>query len=331
MTAPAAVVAGRVVAGRVGLAPTRDEPAIVVRGLTKAYGRTRVVDALDLAIPGAMLTAIVGGNGAGKSTLLGCLAGVLRHGGSVRLGGPIGAPRPGRVAYLPQRIRLPAGATVDEVMRLFRSLAGPATDRVVPPDGFLVAGHRRIGELSGGQAQRVVLAATLLGTPDLLLLDEPLANLDDGAKGVVREMLVAHRDAGATILVASPAAFELLADADEVIRIEGGGVAFQGPGATYLAGLRTTVWVALDPADDGSAFHELAAVERTRIVGRWAALDCRGRDVSAVIGALGDRGVAAARIRVAGPADAAIGPQPADGRRTAAHEVSPVGSPELGP
>lgn len=290
------------------------EATIVVHAVTKSYGRTLVLDVPDLVIPTAMLTAVVGGNGAGKSTLLGCIAGVLRHTGSVDLGRSTGTSQAGsgarRIAYLPQRIRLPGAATIDEVMTLFRALAGPGPDRTAPPEGFVPPGHRRIGELSGGQAQRVALAATLLGAPELLLLDEPLANLDDGAKGVVREMILAHRDAGATILIASPAAFELLADADHVIRIEGGRVAFHGAAPTYLADLRTTIWVALETAGPDRALADVPLVDRTRVAGRWMALDCRGRDVTTIVRSLGERGIGAERIRIAGPGETAGAPLP---------------------
>lgn len=314
--------------------------AIVIRDLTKAYGRSRVLEIARLEIPGAQLTAVVGGNGAGKSTLLGCVAGVLRHGGSVELGGvsvasAAGSRRP-RVAYLPQRLRLPGSATVADVLTLFRALAGDAHDRIVPPEGFVPPGHRTIGELSGGQAQRVALAATLMGAPDLLLLDEPNANLDDRGKDDVRAMILAHRSAGASVLIASPAAFELIADADHVVRIEDGRVDFAGSAAGYLAELRTTVWVALD-GDHGTSAPSLARlidlplVEQARAVGSWVALDCRGRDVGAIVRSLADRGFAADRIRVSGPGDTAVSP-PRRGADVAHHATDvPPDVPPDGP
>lgn len=301
-------------AAAVGTRAPDDPGMIVVRDLTKAYGRSRVLDVPYLAIPGGMLTAVVGGNGAGKSTLLGCLAGIMRHGGSIEFGrrrGGIGSGSGGpRVAFLPQRLRLPGAATVEEVLTLFRALAGGGPDRVVAPEGFVPPGHRRIGELSGGQAQRLALAATLLGAPDLLLLDEPSANLDDHARVQVRDLIKAHRDAGASVLIASPAAFELIADADHVVQVEGGKVAFEGTSTAYIAELRSTVWVALDPDDAAWTLGDLALVERTRIVGRWVALACRGHDVTTIVRMLGDRGVGPERIRVAGSANAVGGPPP---------------------
>lgn len=303
-----------------GLAEVVTEPGLVVHGLTKAYGRHRVLDALDLSIPPATLAAVVGSNGAGKSTLLGCIAGTLRHVGTIRCDGSPPSAIPGQMAYLPQRIRLPGGATVDEVLTLFRALAGPTPDRAPAPEGFVPAGQRRIAELSGGQAQRVALAGALFGAPRLLLLDEPHANLDDPAKDALRDMLAAHRDGGATVLVASPAAFDLLAHADIVVRVEAGHVVYHGPAPAFLAGLPVTVWV--DLGSNGSAadiadMADIGLVTRTRIAGHWAALDCREQDVPMVLDKLVDRGIGIDRIRIAGPGGADLSAPPADDTREA--------------
>lgn len=202
---------------------------IRARGLGKSYGRQRVLDGLDLDIPAGALTLIAGANGAGKSTLLGCLAGILRHEGTIDIFDPEGDAerlprRPRALAYLPQRLRLPGSATVAEIMALF---AGASSSAATPaaaarPATFLPGAGLRIGHLSGGQAQRVALAATLGGRPDLILLDEPFANLDDEAISTVSGMLRAHRAAGATVVLASPATGPLVAAADLVIRIDGG-------------------------------------------------------------------------------------------------------------
>lgn len=201
-----------------------------VRGLGKRYGEHAALVDADLALPGGILVAVVGPNGAGKSTLLGCLAGVLRHEGSANLDGHPIRPGEGRTAYLPQRLRLPATATVDDVLRLFRSLAGGRPDRIAVPDDFLPDGTRRIGELSGGQAQRVALTAALTGAPDLILLDEPLANLDDDARAAATDLLRAHRSDGAILLVASPATNDILAVADLAVRVERGRLVAADPG-----------------------------------------------------------------------------------------------------
>lgn len=196
---------------------------LAIRGLCKAYGSRRVLDGLDLSIPSGSLAIVVGPNGAGKSTLLGCLAGSLKHGGEITFGDLSRASLRGRIAYLPQRLRLPGEATVGEVLRLFRSLA-VGEDRSIAPDGFVPDGSRRVGELSGGQVQRVALTATLLGAPELILLDEPFANLDDDGIETASAMIAIHQAAGATIVVASPAHTQLAATADVVLRMRSDGV-----------------------------------------------------------------------------------------------------------
>ncbi len=216
---------------------TQPASRLVVRGLGKRYGDQVALEDLDLDLPGSTLLAVVGANGAGKSTFLGSLAGILRHDGTASLDGRQIRPGDRRITYLPQGLRLPAAATVADVLGLLRALAGGRPDRVPPPEGFVPEGSRRIGELSGGQAQRVALVGTLMGAPDLVLLDEPLANLDDEARAIATGLFRAHRDAGAMVLVASPAARDVLATADLAGRIDDGRLAALGPASALLASL----------------------------------------------------------------------------------------------
>ena len=220
------------------------EARVVAQGLAKSFGSVAVLRGIDVRLDPRSLVAIAGSNGVGKSTLLGCLAGTIRHRGRVLVDGqPVGAATRGRIAYLPQRLRLPAASSGGEVLRLFSALAGRVPDRVAVPEGFLPDMRKPIGQLSGGQAQRVALAAVLQGRPDLLLLDEPFANLDDDARTQVHQLLRAHRDAGATVLVASPTALDLLAITDRVLLLEGGRIGFDGAPARYAGRLEMTLWV----------------------------------------------------------------------------------------
>lgn len=213
---------------------THSASRLVVRGLGKRYGNHVALEGVDLDLAGPTLLAVIGSNGAGKSTLLGSLAGVLRHDGTASLDGRTLRSGDGRTTYLPQRLRLPATATVADVLGLLRALAGGIPDRASPPHDFVPEGSRRIAELSGGQAQRVALVGSLMGAPDLVLLDEPLANLDDEARAIATRLLCAHRDAGAIILVASPAAHDILAAADLAIRIDDGRLVALGPAPSFL-------------------------------------------------------------------------------------------------
>jgi ABC-type multidrug transport system ATPase subunit len=274
---------------------------VVAEDLAKSYGATAVLRGIHLHLSPRSMVAVAGSNGVGKSTLLGCLAGTIRHGGRVLLDGrSVGGATRGRVAYLPQRLRLPGSSSGREVLRLFAALGGGGTDRVTAPDGFLPDLDKPMGQLSGGQAQRVALAAVLQGAPELLLLDEPFANLDDEAREAAHELLRAHRDAGATVLVASPTALDLLAMIDRVLLLEDGRIGFDGAPARYAGRLEMTLWVR--PGD--VAQETLAGLDhvlRARPEGDWLALQCHEDRAIGLLRDLEALGIPADRVRLRGP------------------------------
>lgn len=278
-----------------------------IRSLTRSYGNRRVFDDFSLDLPRGAISAVIGPNGVGKSTLLACIADPSAHRGAVQLGDRVLRGRRGdRVAYLPQRVRLPVAATVGEVVALFRQLAGATDDRVELPDGFLPDDARPIGQLSGGQVQRVALAGTLLGRPDLLLLDEPLANLDQDARAAVLDLLRAHRTAGATTLVASPTAVDLLAAVDHVVLLGPGRVGFQGAPTDLLGLLRMTILVREDPSDPGEWIAGLPAGAATSRSAGWITVECSEATAVAALRIIAGAGVGEDRIRLSGPDEARV-------------------------
>jgi iron complex transport system ATP-binding protein len=161
-------------------------------------GRTRVLHGIDLSIAAGRWTSIVGPNGAGKSTLLKALAGLLPCSGEVRLmGRPLSAwpsrQRAQQLAWLGQSGAVGEGSADDltayDVAMLGRLphqawLAAPsAQDRAAVEQALRSTHawdwrHRSLGQLSGGERQRVLLARALAVEAQVLLMDEPLANLD---------------------------------------------------------------------------------------------------------------------------------------------------------
>lgn len=276
---------------------------MVATGIRKTYGRQEVLAGVDVSLAPASLVAVAGSNGVGKSTLLSCLAGTVRCEGRVLVdGAPVGPRTRGRIAYLPQRLRLPASSSGHEVLRLFSALGAGrgGSDRIPLPDGFLPELRKPVGQLSGGQAQRVALAAVLQGQPDVILLDEPFANLDDSAREQAHALLRAHRDAGATVLIASPTALDLLAMIDRVLLIEGGRIAFDGAPARYAGRLEMTVWVR--PVD--IALDRVAALEhvlRARPEGDWIALECHEDRAIGLLRDLEVLGIPSDQVRLGGP------------------------------
>lgn len=275
---------------------------LVARGLGKSYGPLAVLSGVDLELASSSLVAVAGRNGAGKSTLLACLAGTVRHEGSVRLGrAPVGRATRGRVAFLPQRLRMPGSATGREIMRLFRAMGGDRPDRATPSEGFLPDLDKPVGQLSGGQAQRVALAAVLQAQPDLVLLDEPFANLDDDARDQAHALLRAHRDAGASILIASPTALDLLAMIDRVLLVENGGISFDGAPSSYAGRLEMVIWVRAGDVPR-ERLEGLPHVLRIRAEGDWLALFCHDERAVGLLRELGALGIGADAVRLGGPA-----------------------------
>lgn len=188
-------------------------PAVSVRALTVAYGSRAALEDVTLDIPSGAHVAVVGPNGAGKSTLLKVVGGLLPWtGGTVRVYGH--APSDHLcIAYVPQRSavdwRFPV--TVADVVLMGRTgRTGPfrptrRADRERAAEAISWVGldakaGRRIGELSGGEQQRMFIARALAQEAELVLLDEPLAGLDVSLETDVLELL--DRLDGATLLVA---------------------------------------------------------------------------------------------------------------------------------
>jgi ABC-type multidrug transport system ATPase subunit len=175
-----------------------------------AYGAAPVLEAVDCSI-GAGLTLLVGPNGCGKSTLLKLCAGVERpDAGRVTVGGhdlwrdEVAARR--LLAYVPEHPDLTPYASLREVMLLvcrLRHEPAARADEVLERAGLGARAHASVRELSAGQRRRALLAAAWIGTPRVVLLDEPLELLDRRLRDDVVGWVEALAAAGATIVVIS--------------------------------------------------------------------------------------------------------------------------------
>ena len=173
--------------------PMPGVPAIDLQGVVKAYDRTRVVDEVTAQIPAGGATAIIGPNGAGKSTLLSMVGRLLQaDGGTIAVGGQDVFDSDTRalarkLAVLRQENTTTVRLTVWDLVSFGRfphhgGRPGPDDERLVSQalgymDLHSFAG-RYLDELSGGQRQRAYIAMVLAQDTDVLLLDEPLNNLD---------------------------------------------------------------------------------------------------------------------------------------------------------
>jgi zinc transport system ATP-binding protein len=196
-------------------------PEVVLQAsrLSVAYGPHTILRDVNLVVRRGEFVAISGPNGGGKTTLIKASLGLLKpKTGSIEvLGQPAGSPDVlRRVGYVPQRLDISRDfpGTVSEVVRsgvwpqvglvgrLPRSLE-ESISRAVDACGLSSSMRRRVGQLSGGMQQRVLLARALAGSPVILLLDEPMAGVDLPSQLEFREILrrLAHEEAMTVLVV----------------------------------------------------------------------------------------------------------------------------------
>jgi len=213
-------------------------PLLVAEGLRFGYERDPVLHDVDLAIAPGEFVALVGPNGSGKSTLLQLLLGRLRPWeGTVRLFGrpPERLSDRGRIGYVPQRPSLASEvpATVEELVASGRLTEGrwwrpfSRADRetvrhALESVGLADLARRPLNELSGGQQQRAFIARAFASGPSLLVLDEPIAGVDQASQRRFRDALVHEiREHGAGVLLVSHELSAVAHDVDRVVVLKG--------------------------------------------------------------------------------------------------------------
>jgi ABC-2 type transport system ATP-binding protein len=189
---------------------------IETRKLTKRYGETTAVDALDLSIRRGEVFGLLGPNGAGKTTTILMLLGLTEpSAGSARVDGVVPTRDPllvkSRVGYLPDEVGFYEDLTARqnlrytaELNRLPRRAAEERIDALLTEVGLAAEADRRVGTYSRGMRQRLGLADALVKDPSILILDEPTVNIDP--EGVREMLLLVERlrsDQGVTILLSS--------------------------------------------------------------------------------------------------------------------------------
>ena len=215
---------------------TDREPAIVADGLTKRYGAVTAVDDLSFAVRAGAVTGFLGPNGAGKTTTLRMVLGLARPtaGHATILGQPFPElPEPARsvganleiCGMHPGR----SGRNHLRALAAFAVLPASRVDEVLDLVEMRGAAERRAGGYSTGMRQRLGLAATLLGDPEVLVLDEPANGLDPQGIRWLRDFLKRLAGEGRAILVSSHVLAEVSQTVDDVVVISKGRSVRQAP------------------------------------------------------------------------------------------------------
>jgi iron complex transport system ATP-binding protein len=230
------------------------DAAIAIDSVSARRGQRLALAEVSLALAPGEVVAVIGANGSGKSTLAMVATGLLApSAGAVRLrgralAGLAPAERAREVAYVPQRSELAAPLLVREVVAMGRYALGDAggLGRPTPAAAAAIAealrvvdaaalAERRFTELSGGEAQRVVLARALATGAPALVLDEPTSALDVAHRLALAEVVRALARAGKAVLVALHDLDEARAVADRVLLLKEGRVVALGPTAAVIA------------------------------------------------------------------------------------------------
>jgi ABC-2 type transport system ATP-binding protein len=206
---------------------------LTVQGLTKSFGRRRVLDDASFSIRPGEVLGLVGPNGAGKTTLLECLAGLMPfEGGIVKASdGLVSGDRKRILFYLPDGIYPWAEQTVKWILGFFKSIyssADEAAAGLVKPLRLEELMNARIGSLSKGERKRLLLALGLLTPQPLLLLDEPFDGLDLRQSRDVISLLREHASAGRTLMLSIHQLIDAGRVCDRLVLLTSGRVVGEG-------------------------------------------------------------------------------------------------------
>jgi ABC-2 type transport system ATP-binding protein len=203
------------------------ETVLEARDLVKRFGEREALRRVSLSADRGELVAVIGPNGAGKTTLLTILAGIQKPDeGSV-------SKAPTEIGWVPQQPALYSKLTVRENLELFARLEGVADPQgtVAGMLDFAALEDRaddQVGELSGGNRQRVNVAIGLLAEPDVLLLDEPSAALDPRQRDRLWEFILRLAERGTTVLYSTHNVQEAERHAQQVFVLADGERLFAG-------------------------------------------------------------------------------------------------------
>jgi ABC-2 type transport system ATP-binding protein len=206
--------------------------AVRVRDLDVVRGSTHALRSVSLDVPEGRVTGLLGPSGSGKTTLMRAIVGVqIVRGGTVDvLGKPAGDPElRRRVGYVTQAPSVYRDLTPRENLEYFARLVGAPSariDEVLEIVDLARLSRRHVGSLSGGEHSRVSLAAALLPSPELLVLDEPTVGLDPLLRRDLWQTFRGLAESGTTLLVSSHVMDEA-ENCDELILVRDGRIVAQ--------------------------------------------------------------------------------------------------------
>ena len=247
------------------------DPAISCSALVKTYGDKQAVAGIDLEVRSGACFGLLGPNGAGKTTTVEMIEGLYppTHGTIHLFGVKWGSGQDHalreRIGVQLQDTQLADKLHVDEVLTLFRSFypKGKSTEELLDLLDLKEERHQQYCRLSGGQKQRVAVACALVGTPELLFLDEPTTGLDPRARQSLWRVVEHFRSEGGTVLLTTHYMEEAASLCDELAVMDHGKIIAAGTPRSLVDGLGNVQFLEFESAEalDETRLLALAVVE----------------------------------------------------------------------
>ena len=244
------------------------DPALRLQHLTKTFGATRAVDDLDLVVPRGSTYGFIGPSGAGKTTCIRMIMAILfpDSGELSVLGRRSALEAKDRIGYLPEERGVYRRMRVGDFLTYVAQLKGvpegdalPRAKELLARTGLVDIDKKKCEELSKGMLHRVEFVAAIINRPELIILDEPFSGLDPVSVKLLKELMAAEQQRGATILFST----HIMAHAEElcqhVVMIHRGRKVLDEP----MAGLRRQYdpsVIHVEPLGDSSPSHALGQI-----------------------------------------------------------------------
>ncbi len=204
---------------------------IKIDNFSTGYGKTEVLHHVCFGVVNPGIYVVLGKNGAGKTTLFRAMTGMLRaFSGSILFDGIPEDQSEVRIAYLSHKNSIPMGMTVKDAMNFFGHIEGVSQEminNIISEFNLIDLLDRNVQSLSQGQKKRVSLAKSLIGSKEVIILDEPTANLDPQFSSEIREMILKLAKTS-VVFYSSHNLYEATDIGMDVIALDGGNVVYTG-------------------------------------------------------------------------------------------------------
>ena len=233
---------------------------IKVSDVSKKYKDKKVLSEINLTFDKGVI-GILGANGAGKTTLFRCILGLEKHSGNIDMDEAC-------IGYLPQNFSFFKELTVIESLEYIsymKNVESPDINDLIKQVGLEEFRDKRIGKLSGGMLRRLGICQTLIGNPDVVILDEPTVGLDPEARVYIRNLL-ARISIGKTVLISSHIASDLDYLCDYVLILDKGKVQIYDSKEKIIESIRGKVFERVVSEEEAKNLDYISLIRQSGIL-----------------------------------------------------------------